>query len=166
MRQNIKTSFLNGCSGIFFVESIEGWSKKQDKTLKQTSDHQTNLSGRSKQKHTWVTGKYIPQGEHEVICLQNPTEDKRAFWRMLTSADPIIQARIWKSFPVQNSTSLLYLPIPSLAETWKIVTKKVSIFFRLSWHFKTEKSVFWKASFCKTRTDYAYKTLWTRLCDW
>ena len=30
---------------------------------------------------------------------------------------------------VQNSTSLLYLPIPSSAETWKIVTKKVSQFF-------------------------------------
>ena len=35
-RRNIKTSFPNGCSSIFFVESIEGWSKKQDKTLKQT----------------------------------------------------------------------------------------------------------------------------------
>ena len=34
----------------------------------------------------------------------------------------------------------------------------VSIFPRLSWHFKREKSVFWKASFCKTRTDYACKT--------
>ena len=34
----------------------------------------------------------------------------------------------------------------------------VSIFFRLSWHFKWEKSVFCKASFCKTRTDYACKT--------
>ena len=42
----------------------------------------------------------------------------------------------------------------------------VSIFLRLSWHFKREKSVFWKASFCKTRTDYACKTSWTRLCDW
>ena len=42
----------------------------------------------------------------------------------------------------------------------------VSIFFRLSWHFKREKSVFWKASFCKTRTDYACKTSCTRLCDW
>ena len=30
-----------------------------------------------------------------------------------------------KSFRVQNSTSLLYLPIPSSAETWKIATKKV-----------------------------------------
>ena len=37
----------------------------------------------------------------------------------------ITQARIGKSFRVQNSTSLLYLLIPSSAETWKIVTKKV-----------------------------------------
>ena len=33
-----------------------------------------------------------------------------------------------------------------------------SIFLRLSCHFKREKSVFCKASFCKTRTDYACKT--------
>ena len=31
---------------------------------------------------------------------------------------------------------------------------------------KREKSVFWKASVCKTRTDYACKTSWTRLWDW
>ena len=36
-----------------------------------------------------------------------------------------------------------------------------SIFLRLSWHFKREKSVFCKASFCKTRTDYTCKTSWT-----
>ena len=30
-----------------------------------------------------------------------------------------------------------------------------SIFLRLSWHFKGKKSVFCKASFCKTRIDYA-----------
>ena len=79
----------------------------------------------------------------------------------------ITQARIWKSFRVQNSTSLLYLPIPLSAETWKIFTNKLCQFcFRLSWHFKREKSVFWKASFCKTRTDYACKTSCTRLCDW
>ena len=41
--------------------------------------------------------------------------------------------------------------------------ESVSIFFRLSWHFKREKSVVWKASFYKTRTDYACKTSWTRL---
>ena len=44
--------------------------------------------------------------------------------------------------------------------------ESVSIFFRLRWHFKREKSVFWKAFFCKARTDYACKTSWTRLCDW
>ena len=32
-----------------------------------------------------------------------------------------------------------------------------SIFLRLSWHFKRQKSVFCKASFCKTRADYACK---------
>ena len=35
------------------------------------------------------------------------------------------------SFRVQNSTSLLYLPIPPSAETWKIVTKRVCHFFFL-----------------------------------
>ena len=43
--------------------------------------------------------------------------------------------------------------------------ESVSIFFCLSWHFKREKSVFWKARFCKTRTDYACKTSRTRLCE-
>ena len=41
-----------------------------------------------------------------------------------------------------------------------------SIFLRLSWHFKREKSVFCKAFFCKTRTDYVCKTSWTRFCAW
>ena len=59
---------------------------RQDLETK-TSDHQTNQSGRSKPKHTRVTVKYIPRGESDVIRLRNPTEDKRAFRRMLTSAD-------------------------------------------------------------------------------
>ena len=51
---------------------------------------------------------------------------------------------------VQNSTSLLYLPIPLSAESWKIFTNKLCQFcFRLSWHFKREKSVFWKHLFAK-----------------
>ena len=41
-----------------------------------------------------------------------------------------------------------------------------SIFLRLSWHFKRQKSVFCEASFCKKRTDYACKTSWTRFCYW
>ena len=84
-RRNIKTSFPNRCSGIFLFESIEGWSKKQDKTSKQTSDHQTNQSGRSKRS---LNMNHEPaRGERDVIRFRNPTEDKRAFWRMLTSAD-------------------------------------------------------------------------------
>ena len=52
-----------------------------------------------------------------------------------------------KKFLVENSTSLLYLPIPSSAETWKIITKHaVSISFSVNWHFKREKSAFWKTS--------------------
>ena len=51
---------------------------------------------------------------------------------------------------VQNSTSFLYLPIPLSAESWKIFTNKLCQFcFRLSWHFKREKSVFWKHLFAK-----------------
>ena len=42
----------------------------------------------------------------------------------------------------------------------------VSICSRVSRHFKREKCVFWKASFCKTRTDYECKTTCTRLCGW
>ena len=32
-----------------------------------------------------------PRGERDVIRLRNPTEDKRAFRRMLTSADLLTQ---------------------------------------------------------------------------
>ena len=66
-----------------------------------------------------------------------------------------------KRFWVESATSLLYLPIPSLVETWKIITKHaVSILFLVNWHFKQEKSVFWKASFfVKKRTDKMHARL-------
>ena len=70
------------------VESIEGSSKKQDKTSKQTSDHQKNQSGRWKRSLHESRGE--PRGERGVIRLRNPTEDERAFRRMLTNADPSI----------------------------------------------------------------------------
>ena len=71
----------------------------------------------------------------------------------------ITQARIWKSFRVQNSTTLLYLPLPSSAETWKIVTKKVcQLFFSWAHDIFSEKNpYFGKHLFCKTKADYAYK---------
>ena len=45
----------------------------------------------------------------------------------------ITQPRIWKGFWVENSTSVLYLPIPSSAETWKIFTKHFSRGWENSW---------------------------------
>ena len=48
----------------------------------------------------------------------------------------ITQARIWKSFSDQNSTSLLHLLIPSLAETWKILNQTSCVnFFSLKLTF-------------------------------
>ena len=82
-----KTSFPNRCSGIFLVESIEGWSKKQDKTSKLTSDHKTKINHIGRSKGSLHDSQGEPRGEGGVIRLRNPTEDKRAFRRMLTSAD-------------------------------------------------------------------------------
>ena len=60
-------------------------------------------------------------------------------------------ARIWKSSWVENSTSLLYLPIPSSAKTWKIFTNmRCKYVFSLGWRVKREKSVFWKLDFLKS----------------
>ena len=52
----------------------------------------------------------------------------------------ITQARIWKSFRVQNSTSLLYLPIPSSAKTWKIFTNKLCQYFFAKADILSEKN--------------------------
>ena len=73
----------------------------------------------------------------------------------------IRQAQIWKRSRVENSTSLLYLPIPSSVETWKISPKHaLSIFFAIFFDISSEKiPYFRKPLFCKTRTDYASKTL-------
>ena len=75
----------------------------------------------------------------------------------------ITQAGIWKRFGVENSTSLLYLPVPSSAE---IFTNMLCQFFiRLSWHFiKARKTIFWSAFFLQNKNwlrlqDFVYKTL-------
>ena len=73
----------------------------------------------------------------------------------------ITQAQIWKSFQVHVKFDKFTLFTHSFVD-WNLENRYkqgVSIFFRLSWNFKREKSVFWKASFCKARTDYACKTL-------
>ena len=79
----------------------------------------------------------------------------------------ITQARVWKSFSRSKLHKFTLFTHSFVAWNLKNLFKQaVSTFFRLSWHFKREKSIFWKASFCKTRTDYACKTSCTRLCDW
>ena len=70
----------------------------------------------------------------------------------------ITQAQIWKRFHTfQFTHSLVGWNLENL---WK---HAVSIWFRLSWHFKRKNSYFWKASLFQKRTDYAasfvYKTL-------
>ena len=45
-----------------------------------------------------------------------------------------MQARIWKRFELKNSSSsLLYRPISSSAETWKIFRKMLCYFFFFAW---------------------------------
>ena len=79
----------------------------------------------------------------------------------------ITQARIWKK--ISSSKLDRFTLCTHSFVGWSLENRyKESVcnfFFRLISHFKLEKSVFWKASFCKTRTDYACKTSWTRLCD-
>ena len=80
----------------------------------------------------------------------------------------IRQAWIWKSFSVENSRSLLYLyPFPHPLKLGKSLHKMLCQ-FSFSWaDILSEKNPYFaKLLFCKTRTDYAYKTLCTRLCDW
>ena len=60
--------------------------EKARQDLEKTSDHQTNQSGQWKRSLHKSQGE--PRGERDVIRLRNPTEDKKAFRRMLTSADP------------------------------------------------------------------------------
>ena len=77
----------------------------------------------------------------------------------------IMQARIWKSFSDQNSTSLLLFTHSFVGwnvENLLIETSCVT-FFGLSWHFKREKSVFLESIFLQNKNwlcmqDFVYKT--------
>ena len=72
-----------------------------------------------------------------------------------------------KGFESKNSSSLLYLPISSSAETWKIFRNmQCQFFLRYSWHFKREKLVFWKASSLQNKDWLRVQVSCTRLCDW
>ena len=68
-------------SCLNWLESIEEWSKKWDKISHQKSNKSDIDDGNADESHINL------RGERDVIRLRNPTEDKRAFRRILTSAD-------------------------------------------------------------------------------
>ena len=65
----------------------------------------------------------------------------------------ISQARIWKSLLSRKLDKFpLSFLISSSAETWKIFTNMLwQVFLRLSWHFKRENPLFWKASLLQNK---------------
>ena len=63
-----------------------------------------------------------------------------------------------KGFELKNSSSLLYLPISSSVETWKIFRNmQCQCFFARADILSKKNSYFGKHLLCKTRTDYVYK---------
>ena len=66
----------------------------------------------------------------------------------------VTQVRIWKKFSSSKTRQVFFIyPFLRRLNLGKSLQRKSVFFFCLSWHFKREKSVFWKASFDKTRTD-------------
>ena len=111
------------------------WSWRQDVLLSRINHARTNLN------------ILIPRATR--LTLQ-PNSDNRRPKETKGSGD---EDGIWKKFWVENSTSLLYLPISSLADTRKIVRNMLRnfFFFCSSWQFKQEKFIFWKASFSQNK---------------
>ena len=64
-----------------------------------------------------------------------------------------------KCFELKTSTSLLYSPISSSAETWKIFRNMLCQFF-FTWAeiLSEKKTVIWKASFLQNKDCFVYKT--------
>ena len=66
--------------------------------------------------------------------------------------------KVVEKLELKNTTSLLYLPISSLVETWKIFRNILCLFF-FAWALilGDKNSYFGRHLFCKTKTDYACK---------
>ena len=73
---------LNGGSGIFLFELIGINRGMIEKVGQNLSPKIKQVGYRVQMNHIWKL-----RGERDVIRLRNPTEDKRAFRRMLTSGD-------------------------------------------------------------------------------
>ena len=103
------------------------------------------------------------------VCMRVCKQMYTWLWRqdVLLFVPFITQVRILKKFSSSKLDKFTLFTHSFVG--WNLENRYkegVSIFPRLSWHFKREKFVFWKASFCKTRSDYSCKTSLTRLCDW
>ena len=66
-----------------------------------------------------------------------------------TNLKKVLSWRTWQVY-------FIY-PFPRWLKLEKSLETCCVNFFRLSWHFKREKPVFWKASFLQTKIGYAYK---------
>ena len=71
-----------------------------------------------------------------------------------------------KGFELKNSSSLLYLPIYSSSDTWKIFRNMQCQFYCLELTFWTRKTRFWKASFLQNKDWLRVQASCTRLHDW
>ena len=72
-----------------------------------------------------------------------------------------------KDFELKNSTSLLYLPISSSVETWKIFRNMLGPFIFAWANILSEKNpYFGKHLFCKTKYWLRVQDSCTRLRDW
>ena len=79
---------LNGGSGIFLFELIginRAMVQKVGQNLSPKISKTDTVDRSAEESHIAL------RGERDVIRLRNPTEDKRAFRRMLTSADRRLQ---------------------------------------------------------------------------
>ena len=78
---------LNGGSGIFLFELI-GINRGMIEKVGQNLSPKIKQVGYRWSKCRWMGSHIKLRGERDIICLRNPTEDERSFWRMLTSAGP------------------------------------------------------------------------------
>ena len=75
--------------------------------------------------------------------------DVKMFCCALANHASIEQARIWKRFLIWEVYNIY--PFPHRLKPEKSLQTHCVNFFRLSWYFKREKSVLWKASFLQNK---------------
>ena len=75
--------------------------------------------------------------------------DVKMFCCALANHASIEQARIWKRFLIWEVYNIY--PFPHRLKLEKSLQTHCVNFFRLSWHFKREKSVLWKVSFLQNK---------------